>query len=106
MYGAWAAGLRVACASATVSGITDEHPDFQVAPEALEYIGNLLEAGYSAGVGITFEPDFVGWKVGYVAGRSGGDLATAYDLETAAKAAEKPLDDLILQLRQKRNERV
>ncbi|HUZ53654.1 MAG TPA: hypothetical protein VMU94_14150 [Streptosporangiaceae bacterium] len=74
--------------------MTDEQPQFQVTPAALEYIGNLLEAAYIHGIGITFEPDFVGWKVGYISGRTGGDLATAYDLETAVKAAEKPLDEL------------
>jgi hypothetical protein len=85
--------------------MTDEHREFAVTEAALEAIGTLLEAGYQHGIGITFEPDFVGWKIGYMVGRGGGDLATAYDLETAVKAAEKPLDDLARQLEQNRRER-
>ena len=74
--------------------MTEERPEFTVTEGALEAIGNLLQTCYIHGIGITFEPEFVGWKVGYMVGMGGGDLATAYSLETAAKAAEKPLHDL------------
>jgi hypothetical protein len=84
--------------------MTDEHPDV-VSETALEAVGNLLEQAYHFGIGITFEPDFVGWKIGYMVGMGGGDLASAYDLETAVKAAEKPLDDLASQLERNRRER-
>jgi hypothetical protein len=50
------------------------------------------------GIGITFEPDGEGWTVGYTRGMGGGELATAYDLETAARAAERPLDELAQRL--------
>jgi hypothetical protein len=33
----------------------------------------------------------VGWSIGYMKAMGGGSLASAYDLETAAKAAERPL---------------
>jgi hypothetical protein len=46
------------------------------------------------GIGVTFEPDGQGWKIGYMYGMGGGDLASAYDLETAVRAAERPLDEL------------
>jgi hypothetical protein len=57
-------------------------------------MGNLLETGKIHGISITFQPDEVGWSVGYMKGRGGGPLASAYDLETAARAAERPLDEL------------
>jgi hypothetical protein len=61
------------------------------------------EAGrHTPGIGVTFEPDDVGWRVGYMPGMGGGDLASAYDLETSATAAPRPLmelGDLLLRTR-------
>lgn len=65
-----------------------------LSPDALDAISDLLLAGEQFGIGVTFEPDDVGWRVGYMRGMVGGDLATAYDLETAARAALKPLMEL------------
>ncbi len=65
-----------------------------LSPDALEAISELLLAGEQYGIGVTFEPDDVGWRVGYMRGMGGGDLATAYDLETAARAALRPLMEL------------
>jgi hypothetical protein len=65
-----------------------------ISDAALEAIAHLLQAAKCKGIGITFEPDDVGWKVGYMYGMGGGDLASGYDLETAARAAERPLDEL------------
>ena len=58
-------------------------------------VGNLLSTAKIHGIGITFEPDEVGWSVGYMKGMGGGPLSNAYDLETAAGAAERPLDELV-----------
>ena len=57
-------------------------------------VGNLSTAKIH-GIGITFEPDEVGWSVDYMKGIGGGPLSSAYDLETAARAAERPLDELV-----------
>jgi hypothetical protein len=72
--------------------MTDEH--LEIPDAALEGIANLLQAGKSYGIGISFEPDETGWTIGYMRGMGGGELASAYDLETAVKAAERPLDEL------------
>lgn len=72
--------------------MTDEHT--AISDAALEGIRNLLDAGKNYGIGISFEPDAEGWKIGYMRGMGGGDLASAYDLETAVAAAERPLDEL------------
>lgn len=69
-----------------------------ISEAALEAVANLLAAAKHHGIGVTFEPDAVGWTVGYIQGMGGGNLASAYDLETAAKAAERPLDELAGQL--------
>ena len=68
--------------------------DTPISETALEAVGNLLAAAWHHGIGITFEPDGDGWKVGYMYGMGGGDLASAYELETAVRAAERPLDEL------------
>ncbi len=62
-----------------------------ISQAALEAVGNLLETGKIHGIGIIFEPDEQGWSVGYMRGMGGGNLASSYDLETAARAAERPL---------------
>jgi len=72
--------------------MTDERE--VISQAALEAVANLLAAGKHDGIGITFEPDEEGWSIGYMRGMGGGDLASAYDLELAAKAAERPLDEL------------
>jgi hypothetical protein len=69
-----------------------------ISEAALEAVANLLAAGKAYGIGITFEPDGQGWSIGYMRGMGGGDLASAYDLEAAAKAAERPLDELAQRL--------
>lgn len=66
-----------------------------VTEAAMAALRELLERCETYGVGITFQPDIEGWSVGYLQGTGGGDLARAYDLETAAKAALRPLDDLV-----------
>jgi hypothetical protein len=68
--------------------------DTTITEAALEAVANLLAAAKQHGIGVTFEPDDAGWRVGYMQGMGGGDLASGYDLETAAKAAERPLDEL------------
>jgi len=65
-----------------------------ISEAALEAVGNLLAAAQHLGIGISFEPDEVGWRIGYIQGMGGGELASAYDLETAVRAAERPLDEL------------
>ena len=61
----------------------------RITDEALQRIRGLLEAAQNYGIGITFEPDGEGgWKIGYIGGMGGGDLASGYDLETAVKAAQ------------------
>jgi hypothetical protein len=68
--------------------------DTTISEAVLEAVGNLLAAAKHHGIGVTFEPDSQGWRIGYIRGMGGGDLASSYDLETAAKAAERPLDEL------------
>lgn len=63
--------------------------------ETLDAIADLLVLGEQHGVGVTFTPDGEGWTVGYMRGMGGGDLSSAYDLDTAAKAALRPLMALI-----------
>ena len=58
-------------------------------------VGNLPSTAKIHGTGIPFEPDEVGWSVGYMKGMGGGPLSNAYELETAARAAERPLDELV-----------
>jgi hypothetical protein len=82
--------------NAIVSAMTDEHESISQA--AVEAVANLLAAGRHYGIGITFEPDEEGWSIGYMQGMGGGHLASAYDLETAAKGAERPLDELAQRL--------
>jgi hypothetical protein len=77
--------------------MTDTDPN-GINPAALEAVGNLLETAKIHGIGVTFEPDEQGWTVGYIRNMGGGNLASAYDLETAARAAERPLDELAQQL--------
>lgn len=71
----------------------------------MEAIADLLVAGEQHGIGITFTPDDVGWEVGYMQGMGGGDLSSAYDLETAAKAALRPLMELAAELEARRADR-
>ncbi len=74
--------------------------------EARERIRGLLEAGQTYGIGITFEPDGQGgWKIGYMRGMGGGDLATPYDLETAVAAADRPPDELAHRLAENTRDR-
>ena len=81
--------------------------DYQEIPEdAREAVARLLEAGKRYGIGISFEPDSTGWKIGYLEGMGGGDLASAYDLETAVKAAGRPLDELAQRLAESRASRL
>src|SRR5258706_8324025 len=87
----------------SLSAMTDEHSE--ISDAALEGIRNLLDAGKNYGIGITFEPDTPGWKVGYMRGMGGGELASANDLETAVKAAERPLDELAHRLAENARER-
>jgi hypothetical protein len=39
--------------------------------------GNLLSTAKIHGIGIPFEPDEVGWSVGYMQGMGGGPLSSA-----------------------------
>lgn len=82
--------------AAIVLPITDEQEPISEA--ALEAAANLLTAAKHHSIGVSFEPDPVGWTVGYMEGMDGGELAKAYGLKTAAKAAERPLDELARQL--------
>ena len=77
----------------------------EISEAELEAIGNLLQAAKIHGIGISFEPDEVGWSIGYMQGMGGGPLASAYDLLTAVKAAERPLDELAQRLGKNRSER-
>jgi hypothetical protein len=79
--------------------------DSEISDATLEGIRNLLDTGKQYGVGITFEPDTPGWKVGYLRGMGGGELASAYDLESAVKAAERPLEKLAHRLAENATER-
>jgi hypothetical protein len=72
--------------------MTDDDP--KISQGGLEAIEILLHAAKAHGIGITIEPDPVGWKIGYILDTGGGHLASAYDLETAVRAAERPLDEL------------
>ena len=73
-----------------------------IGPEALEAIGELLQAASQYGLGVAFEPDGEGWKVSYIPRKPvcpeyqlpSGELSNAYDLHIAAAAALKPLVDL------------
>jgi hypothetical protein len=76
-----------------------------ISEAALEAVANLLAAAKHHGIGVTFEPDPVGWTVGYIEGMGGGSLASAYNLETAVRAAERPLDELAARLSEARAER-
>jgi hypothetical protein len=72
---------------------------------ALDAVADLLmlaEQYGEYGVSIVITPDTEGWCVGYLEDddrrpgkRRGGDLSAAYDLEAAAKAAMRPLKDLL-----------
>ncbi len=68
--------------------------DTPISEAALQAVGGLLAAAWHHGIGVTFEPDGQGWRIGYMRGIGGGDLASAYDLETATRAAMRPLDEL------------
>jgi len=81
----------MSAASAIVSGMTE---DTTVTEAAMVAVKELLETAERYGIGLSFEPDGEGWSVGYMRGMGGGDLSSAYDLETAAKAAMRPLDNL------------
>jgi hypothetical protein len=72
---------------------------------ALEAVGGLLQAAKHHGIGISFEPGEVGWSIGYAHGTGGGPLASVYDLETAAKSAGRPLDELAQRLAETRASR-
>ena len=41
-----------------------------ISEAALEAIANLLAAAKHHGIGVTFEPDAVGWAVGYMQGKA------------------------------------
>ncbi|MFE5342335.1 hypothetical protein ACFQ80_19075 [Isoptericola sp. NPDC056578] len=73
--------------------------------ETLQAVGELLALGEQLGFGITFEPDAEGWKVGYLRGMGGGDLASGYDLGETARAALRPLDELARKYEKARLER-
>jgi hypothetical protein len=77
--------------------------DSQISPEALQAIGELLQAAAQHGLGVAFEPDGEGWRIGYILhdwpayqeyNLPGGTLSNAYDLHIAAAAALKPLIEL------------
>lgn len=73
--------------------------------ETLQSIGELIALGEQEGFGITFEPDDEGWKVGYLRGMGGGDLAHGYDLGETARAAVRPLYELARKHERARRER-
>jgi hypothetical protein len=77
--------------------------DSQISPEALQAIGELLQAAAQHGLGVAFEPDGEGWRISYILhdwpahqeyNLPGGTLSNAYDLHIAAAAALKPLIEL------------
>jgi hypothetical protein len=75
--------------------MTDEAQEHEDIPDgAMDAVRALLTAADAYGIGVTFEPDSEGWKIGYMRGMGGGELASAYDLETAVRAAMRPLDEL------------
>ena len=72
-------------------------------PQGRKVGGDDKELGALTGA----EPDGPGgWKIGYMRGMGGGDLASAYDLETAVAAAERPLDELAYRLAENARDRV
>ncbi|TCC01327.1 hypothetical protein [Kribbella soli] len=73
--------------------------------ETLDAIADLLVLGEQHGIGVTFTPDGQGWQVGYMRGMGGGDLSSAYDLDTAVRAALRPLVDLAARLEENRAQR-
>ena len=48
--------------------------DTTITEAALEAVGNLLAASRHHGIGVTFEPDGQGWRIGYIQGMGGGGL--------------------------------
>ena len=62
--------------------------------ETLQAVGELLAAGAQHGIGVSFEPDAEGWRIGYLVGMGGGDLLAGYDLGDTARAALRPLEEL------------
>jgi hypothetical protein len=72
----------------------DAHEHEDISDGAMDAVRALLRAAGAYGIGVSFEPDSEGWKIGYMRGMGGGDLASAYDLETAVRAAMRPLDEL------------
>lgn len=85
--------------------MTDQEPESTITDPAMAAVRELLENSFKYGIGVTFQPDVEGWSIGYMQVMGGGDLSSAYDLETAAKAALRPLDDLIDKLASNRAER-
>lgn len=73
--------------------------------QTLQAIGELLAAGEQHGIGISFEPDVEGWRIGYLVGRGGGDLLAGYDLGETARAALRPLEELAARREQARRDR-
>lgn len=59
--------------------------------EPRDPLRELLDVAREVGIGVTFMPDPDGWTVGYLTDQGGGDLSMAYDLQTAADAAIRPL---------------
>jgi hypothetical protein len=76
----------------------------KISQGGLEAVENLLLAAKLHGIGVTIEPDSLGWKVGYILPSGGGELSAAYDLETAVRAAERPFNELAEWLRGRRDE--
>jgi len=77
--------------------------DSPISPEALQAIGELLQAAAQHGMGVAFEPDGEGWQISYILhgwpayqeyDLPAGALSNAYDLHIAAAAALKPLVEL------------
>jgi hypothetical protein len=74
-----------------------------ISPEALQAIGELLQAAAQHGLGVAFEPDGEGWRISYILddwpayqeyNLPAGLLSNAYDLHIAAAAALKPLIEM------------
>jgi sugar phosphate isomerase/epimerase len=82
----------MSAAGAIVSGMTEDE-GAPIDDAAMVAVRELLETAERYGIGLSFEPDD-GWSIGYMHGMGGGGLSTAYDLETAARAAMRPLDKL------------
>lgn len=76
----------------------------KISQGGLEAVENLLLAAKLHGIGVTIEPDALGWKVGYILPSGGGELSAAYDLETAVRAAERPFNELAEWLRGRRDD--